>query len=419
MSKRVVVVGGGVIGLSVAYHCLQRGHRVTLIERGARERDDCSFANAGMVVPSHVVPLASPGAVKLGLSGLGRAGKPLYVKPRLSAELFDWGWKFCRASTRQHVERSAPVLRDLHLASRECYRKWATRWSNEFELQQHGLLMLCATEHGLAEEAAIGARARGLGIPAETLTAAAAATLEPNIRMRIAGAVFYPMDCHLTPGRLMALLAREVERLGARSRFNATAGQWQVDGGTIRSVEAAGETIAADEFVIAAGMWSKDIARSLGFRLPMQSGKGYSLTIDTPAGVAQPHACAILSEARLAMTPMGSSLRFGGTMEMTGIDETIDRDRVRGIANAVSRYYPDFTPPRFEATHVRAGLRPCSPDGLPYIGRVSRFANLSVATGHAMMGISLAPITGKLIAEMLSGQPLSCSVAGLDPDRYA
>jgi D-amino-acid dehydrogenase len=132
-----------------------------------------------------------------------------------------------------------------------------------------------------------------------------------------------------------------------------------------------------------------------------------------------PRRCAILSEARVAVTPMGGSLRFAGTLEFSGIDERIDAARVRGIVNAVAAHYPDFTPAQLGHATVRSGLRPCSPDGLPYVGRVSRYANLSLATGHAMMGISLGPVTGKLMGELLSDEPLSCSIAGLSPDRYA
>jgi D-amino-acid dehydrogenase len=149
----------------------------------------------------------------------------------------------------------------------------------------------------------------------------------------------------------------------------------------------------------------------------MQAGKGYSLTLERPASL--PRRCAILSEARVAVTPMSDSLRFAGTMELCGIDERIDPARVRGIVKSVASYYPDITQTQLKQASVRTGLRPCSPDGLPYVGRVASFTNLSVATGHAMMGMSLGPITGKLIAETLSGERLSCSLEGLSPDRYA
>lgn len=420
MRKHVLIVGGGIVGLCVAYYCSRKGHRVTLIERGGPDRDGCSFANAGMLVASHVVPLASPGMVQLALQWMWNAESPFYVKPRFSADLLDWGWKFYRAATQTHVDRAAPRLRDLHLASRACYKEWALLWGNEFNLAEQGLLMLCNTERGLEEEANNATRATQLGIPAEVLTPAATAELEPNVRMAIAGSVYFPLDCHLTPALLMAVLTREVERAGVKVIYGTEASGWRSTGTRIDAVRTSradtGE-LSADEYVVCAGIWSKSIVRDLGLRIPMQAGKGYSLTLETPAWL--PRVCAILSEARVAVTPMGSTLRFGGTMELTGIDEKINPARVRGIVKSVPRYYPDVAAAHFEGATVRSGLRPCPPDGLPFIGRVSRFANLSVATGHAMMGISLGPITGKLVAEMLSDEPLSCSIGGLRPDRYA
>ena len=420
MSKHVLIVGGGIVGLSVAYYCSRKGHRVTLLERGGRNRDGCSFVNAGMLVPSHIVPLASPGMVRLGLRWMWNPESPFYVKPRLSADLWSWAWKFHRAATQAHVDRAAPVLRDLHLASRDCYREWASLWNDEFNLVERGMLMLCNTERGLEEETKAAAYARRLGISSEVLTPSATAELEPNLRMAIAGSVYFPVDCHLTPGRLMAVLAREVERAGVQVSYDTGVADWRSNGDRIEAVRTSGSDgaeLSADEYVVCAGIWSKNIVRDLGISIPMQAGKGYSLTMEHPASL--PRVCAILSEARVAVTPMGGSLRFAGTMELTGIDERIDAARVRGIVKSVAAYYPDTTPAHLKQATVRSGLRPCSPDGLPYVGRVSRFANLSVATGHAMMGMSLGPITGKLMAETLSDEPLSCSMEGLNPDRYA
>ncbi len=416
----MLIVGGGIVGLSVAYYCSRKGHRVTLLERGGPNRDGCSFVNAGMLVPSHIVPLASPGMVRLGLRWMWNPESPFYVKPRLSADLLRWAWKFHRAATQAHVDRAAPVLRDLHLASRDCYREWASLWNDEFNLVERGMLMLCNTEHGLEEETKAAAYARRLGISSEVLTPSATAELEPNLRMAIAGSVYFPVDCHLTPGRLMAVLAREVERAGVQVSYDTGVADWRSNGDRIEAVRTSGSDgaeLSADEYVVCAGIWSKNIVRDLGISIPMQAGKGYSLTMEHPASL--PRVGAILSEARVAVTPMGSSLRFAGTMELTGIDERIDAARVRGIVKSVAAYLPDITPAHLKQATVRLGLRPCSPDGLPYVGRVSRFANLSVATGHAMMGMSLGPITGKLMAETLSDEPLSCSMEGLSPDRYA
>ena len=422
MSKHVLIVGAGIVGLSVAWYCARKGHRVTLIERGGRTRDGCSFVNAGMIVPSHIVPLASPGMVQLALRWMWNPESPFYLKPRLSSDLLGWGWKFHRAATKAHVDRAAPVLRDLHLASRDCYREWAALWNNAFGLTERGMLMLCDTEHGFAEEIEAAEYARGQGIAADVLTPSATAALEPNLRMTIAGSVHYPMDCHLAPGPLLAALAREVEQAGVQVRYDTGVDGWRATGNRIDALCTSGANgsgttkLDADEFVVCAGIWSQQIVRDLGVRIPMQAGKGYSLTLESPPSL--PRVCAILSEARVAVTPMDGALRIAGTMELTGIDERISEPRVRGIVNAVARYFPDFTRQRLTHAPVRSGLRPCSPDGMPYVGRVSRFANLSVATGHAMMGVSLGPITGKLMAEMLSGEPLSCNMEGLSPDRY-
>jgi len=420
MTKHVLIVGAGIVGLSVAFYCSRKGHRVTLIERGNRDRDGCSFVNAGMIVPSHFVPLASPGIVQLGLRWMWNPESPFHVQPRLSADLLDWGWKLHRAATQSHVDRAAPVLRDLHLASRDCYREWAALWNNAFELTERGMLVLCNTEHGLEEERKAAEHARRLGIAAEVLTPAATAELEPNLRMAIAGSVYFAADCHLAPERLMAVLAREVERAGVQVSWETGVDGWRSKGNRIEAMHTNGAQkaeLVADEYVVCSGIWSQTILRDLDIRIPMQAGKGYSLTMKSPASL--PRVCSILSEARVAVTPMGDALRFAGTMELAGLDEGINPARVRGIVNSVTRYFPDMTSARLQQATPRSGLRPCSPDGLPYVGRVARFDNLSVATGHAMMGISLGPITGKLISEILSGEAPSCNMEGLSPDRYA
>jgi len=425
VSKRLLVVGGGIVGLSTAYYCAKKGHRVTLIERGGRDRSGCSFVNAGMLVPSHIVPLASPGMVRLGLRWMWNPESPFYVKPQPSVDLMSWGWKFHRAATQAHVDRAAPVLRDLHLASGDCYREWAALWNNEFDLEDRGMLMLCNTEHGLEEETKAAEYARRLGMSAEILTPSQTAELEPNLRMAIMGAVYFPQDSHLTPWRVMAALAREVEQAGVQVLYETGVDGWRSTGNRIEAVRtsgtsgtrSAGAELSADEYVVCAGFWSSDIVRELGVRIPMQAGKGYSLTLDDPESL--PRTCAILSEARVAVTPMEGSLRFAGTMELGAGDESIDSARVRGIVKSVAAYYPDVRPEHLKRATVRTGLRPCSPDGLPYVGRVSRYANLSVATGHAMMGMSLGPITGKLMAEIMAGETPSCDMTGLSPDRYA
>ena len=418
MSKHILVIGGGVIGLSVAHACASKGHRVTVVERGACDRDTgCSYANAGMIVPSHFVPLASPGMVTLALRWMLDPESPFHLKLRASAELLDWGWKFYRACTEEHVARAAPLLRDLHLASRARYGAWAAQWGDRFGFVESGMLVLCRTGHGLAEETRVATLASELGIAADVLDAQQVAEIEPDIRTSVAGAIHFPRDARLVPARLMSALRDETQRIGVELRHGADVRALRVNGARIAAVETRDGAIAADEFVLCAGVWSSSLARDLGLSLPMQAGKGYSLTVERPAQTMR--TCAILSEARAAVTPMDGTLRFGGTLEITGNDETVDRARVRGIVKSIGSYFPDVTPDVLASATIRTGLRPCSPDGLPYIGRFARYANLSAATGHAMMGVSLAPITGTLIAQVLSAEPTSLPIAALSPDRYA
>jgi D-amino-acid dehydrogenase len=418
MKRRVLIIGGGVIGLATAWYCARRGWEVTVIERRPAQRDGCSFGNAGMIVPSHFIPLAAPGMVALGLKWMWNPESPFYIKPRLSLELLDWMYKFWRAATPEHVRRSAPLLRDLNFASRAAYAELAALPGNDFGLVEKGLLMLCRTQHGLDEEAKTAAQAVALGIPARVLDAGQTAALDPAVRMSVAGSVFYPKDCHLQPDRLVASLQNQLAAAGAELIWDREVTGWRHGiGSRLQAVRLNdGREFSADEYVLCGGSWSPGIAGELGLKIPIQAGKGYSLTLPRPRQL--PQICAIFTEARMAVTPMGGALRFGGTMEISGLSETIAPRRVRGIVNAVAGYYPDFTPADFDGIVPWRGLRPCSPDGLPYLGRTAQYANLILATGHAMMGMSLAPITSRLVAEIISGERPALDLSLLSPDRY-
>jgi D-amino-acid dehydrogenase len=417
-SKHIVIIGGGVIGLCSAYYAARRGHRVTVIDRNPAQRDGCSFGNAGMIVPSHFVPLAAPGMVALGLKWMWNPESPFYIKPRLNAELLDWGFKFWRAATAGHVRRAAPLLRDLSFASRAAYEELAALPGHDFGLVQRGLLMLCQTPHALDEEAKFAAQANSLGVPAEVLDARQTAAHDPGVTMNVAGAVYFPKDCHLSPGRFMAVLQRQAEALGVKFHWTAEVSGFRVERDRhIHGVHLAdGTEVPADEVVLAGGSWSPVSARDLGLELPMQAGKGYSLTLARPRQL--PQLCSILSEARVAVTPMDGALRFGGTMEIAGLNEDINPVRVQGIIKAAARYFPEFRAEDFAGIEPWRGLRPCSPDGLPYLGRTAKFANLTLATGHAMMGLSLGPVTGRLVAEIVSDERPSFDLTLLNPDRY-
>ena len=410
--KSVTIIGAGVIGLTTALYCARRGMRVTLIERNLPQRDGCSFGNAGMIVPSHFIPLAAPGMVKLGLKWMWNPESPFYIKPRLNLDLISWSLRFWQASTQQKVDRAAPVLRDLSLLSRQSFEEIGL----DFGLVKKGLLMLCKKQQTLDEEAHMASLANRLGIPAEVLDAKATASLDPSITMDVAGSVFFPKDCHLSPERFVAAIEAELKSLGTKILWQTEVQGFATEQGLIKAVKTSHGEVPTDELVLSGGVWSDEIVRSLQLKLPMQAGKGYSLTLQNPRQL--PALCSICTEARLAVTPMNCTLRFGGTMELAGIDETINPRRIKGIVRAIPDYFPAFQESDFADIQPWSGLRPCSPDGLPYIGRTRRWKNLTIAAGHAMMGLSLAPATGQIIASLLSNEPSPIPLTLFNPDRF-
>jgi D-amino-acid dehydrogenase len=263
----------------------------------------------------------------------------------------------------------------------------------------------------------LAAAARKLGLSTDVLTPEEAARLNPGLRMEIAGAVYFADDCHLTPLRFVAGLTRVLEEGGVKFSWSTEVTGWHASGRHIEAVRTTCGELSADEYVLATGSWSPGLARDLRLNLPLQAGKGYNITLPHPPRL--PTVPSTLVEARVAVTPMGSSLRFAGTMEIAGLDPSINPVRVNAIRQAIPRYFPEFGPDDFRGVKAWSGLRPCSPDGLPYIGRFGRYANLCAATGHSMMGLSLGPITGKLIAAILSDEEPSLEISALSPDRYA
>ncbi len=410
--KSVTIIGAGVIGLSTALYCARRGMKVTLIERNLPQRDGCSFGNAGMIVPSHFIPLAAPGMVKLGLKWMWNPESPFYIKPRLNLDLITWSLRFWQASTQKKVDRAAPVLRDLSLLSRQCFEEIGL----DFGLVKKGLLMLCKKQQTLDEEAHMAARAHALGIPADVLDAKATAALDPSVTMDVAGSVFFPKDCHLSPERFVAAIEDELKQHGTEILWQTKVLGFATEGEHLKAVKTSQGEVPTDELVLSGGVWSDEIVRSLQLKLPMQAGKGYSLTLKNPRQL--PALCSICTEARLAVTPMNGTLRFGGTMELAGIDETINPRRIKGIVRAIPDYFPAFQESDFADIQPWSGLRPCSPDGLPYIGRTRRWKNLTIAAGHAMMGLSLAPATGQIIASLLSNEPSPIPLSLFNPDRF-
>ncbi len=417
-SKSVIICGGGIVGLSCAYYLARDGWAVTVVERNAEGADSCAQGSAGYISPSHVIPLAAPGMVANGLKWMLSSRSPFYIKPRLDAGLLRWGWLFARSCTPQHTRRAAPVLRDLCLGGRKLFLELAAATGDAFELKQEGLLNLCQTQETLDHEThGLAALANELGVEARVLDAKQTAVLEPGTRLDVIGSVYFPSDAHLTPRKFMPALTGLLQRMGVTFRWNTSVEGWLAEGGRVVAVQTTAGELKADEFVLAGGSWSAAMTAGLDIRLPLQAGKGYSLTLDQPRFKLTKSM--ILTERRVAVTPMGDKLRFGGTMEIAGHSDRIRPERVEQIIAGAQAFLPEFTPADFAGIKPWFGYRPVSPDGLPYIGRFGRHPNLTAACGHAMLGVTMAPITGLLVSEVLGGREPSVPLAMLSPDRFS
>src|SRR5262249_35241007 len=246
--KSVIVVGGGIIGLFTAYYVAQKGLKVTIVERGGPDHDCCSLGNAGMIVPSHFVPLAAPGMVGLGLRMLLNPEGPFAIRPSLDKELIGWCLRFIRSANAGHVARSAPLLRDMHLMSRTCYETLASELDESFGLVQHGLLMICKTRHALDEETQLANEAYKLGIRAEVMNPAQIARLDPKITVDAAGAVYYAQDCNLNPNRLVAALVKTLPRVGVEFHWDSEVIGWTSGAAGIKTIVTRCGEYRADEY---------------------------------------------------------------------------------------------------------------------------------------------------------------------------
>lgn len=411
----VGIIGGGVSGLFSAYYLKLAGHDVTVLDNGSFI-DSCSHGNAGMIVPSHIIPLAAPGMIAKGIRWMFQSTSPFYVKPRLNRDLMQWGWLFYQHATARHVDRAIPILRDLSLLSKKSYQALATTGTVDFGWQERGLLMLYQTadnEHEMAEEAAVANRA---GVEAQVLTGQQVQDLEPDARVTVKGAVYYPGDAHIYPNQLIGALVTRLRELGVTLLENQQVTDFTCQQGRIQQVITTSGSYTFDEVILAAGAWSPELLHKLGLSLPLQGGKGYSFML--PESGPTIRVPAIMLEARATATPMNGQLRLAGTLEIAGTDLTVNPNRVRGIVQSIHQYYPELRVAMPATETVWRGLRPCSPDGLPYIGRVKQLRNLTLATGHGMMGVSLGPATGQLVSEIISGHTSSLPLAPFSPDRF-
>ena len=412
----VLVVGAGSVGVCSAWFLRQAGAEVVLLDKG-EVCSGSSHGNAGLVVPSHSVPLAEPAALRAGLRYMMSPDSPFYIKPRLDGDLLRWLWRFRRAATQARVDRAVPVLRDLHLESRGLFREIADS-GLDFSYGEIGRLMLCDTPEGLADAEEEARHMGAAGIEVESVDAAEAAARLGGFEVRCVGGVFYSQDSHMDPGRFVRGLAGRAAEAGVTVVEGAEVLRLLTRGDGVEAVETTRGVFRPRQLVLAAGSWSPELARGLGVKAPIQPAKGYSVTVESPPGT--PDLPLMLTEARVAMTPMGRDrVRFAGTLELAGMDLSINQRRVDAIMRGVPRYIPHWDPSSFRVHEVWRGLRPCTPDGMALLGRPRRWRNVVVAAGHAMIGLSLGPVTGRIVSRLVAGEEPGHDLVLLDPDRFS
>ncbi|KAA6440450.1 FAD-dependent oxidoreductase [Dyadobacter flavalbus] len=408
------IIGGGIMGLTSAYYLLKSGWKITLIDKGDLA-DNCSQGNAGMIVPSHFIPLAAPGMISKGIKWMFNSRSPFYVKPSLDLSLLSWGLKFMKSATPANVERAAPFLRDYHLLSKQLYEDLA-RDGFDFGMENKGILMLYKTEKAGEEEIHVAKDGQKLGLEIEMLSKEQVQAIEPGIKLDVMGAVHYQCDAHLYPSALFSQLLNAVKSNGAEVVTSAEVLNYEIRNGEIKKVNTSKGSYEGDIVIMTGGSWLPQLSRMAGLSIPVMPGKGYSFM--EPNAEHPIRTPALLIEARVAVTPMNGQVRFGGTMELAAVNDQINLNRVEGIVHSIPKYYPELNVKMPAKENIWYGFRPCSPDGLPYLGYSSKLKNLIVAGGHGMMGISLGPATGKVVSELANRHSLSLNIELYNPERY-
>jgi len=414
--SETLIIGGGAIGICCAFYLHQLGKKVSVIEKG-EICSGSSYGNAGLIVPSHSIPLAAPGVITQGLKWMFDPESPFYIKPRLDHEFISWLWKFRGACNEANVNRALPVLNNLNAVSLELFDELAALEGIEFNYEKKGVVQIFKTCKELDKGIKEARRLKEYGIESQVLENKDLNAYCGKMRTSSVGGLFFPQDAQLIPDRFVHQLARHVENSGVQLLTSVEVLGFEISGRQLTTVKTTRGNIAVEEVILAGGSWSSDLARELYIKLPMEPAKGYSVTFKRPS--ICPEIPIMMAETKVVLTPMDDMLRFAGTLELAGFDMSINNRRLQAILKSIPDYFPDFDISSLELIEIWRGLRPCSPDGLPYIGRPRRYDNVIIATGHGMKGISLAPITGKLVAQLAADEQPQIDLTVLGIDRFS
>ncbi len=413
--SEVVIIGAGAIGLSTAYYLSQHGISSTIIDQGTiTER--CSYGNAGLVAPSHFIPLASPGVIAKGLRWMLNPESPFYIHPRLDWDLLWWLWKFRQYATMEYVQAHCTPLLELLTLTLNLFQQMKAPSPTEFEFRQNGLLMLVQGDKGKKDLDLLYRSAQELQVPARWLSQQEIQELDPRLQTRCPAGLYFPEDAHVEPGKFLQTMSRYLIQQGAVIHENTRVIDFLKEQGNIVGVRTTQGDIRCQKIVVATGAWTPSLANALQVKIPIQPAKGYSLTL--PALEHQFTTPLILSETKVAVTPFQNALRFAGTLEFAGINLKINPRRIAAIQKAAGLYLNNIPEESLKTATIWAGLRPCTPDGLPIIDRVPQYPNVIVVAGHAMLGMSLCTGSGLLATQLVQETTPEINLKAFNINRF-
>jgi D-amino-acid dehydrogenase len=411
--SRVVVVGAGAIGLACAYELVRRGREVVVVDMGQPGRA-CSAGNAGWITPAISDPLPAPGLVWTSIRWMLSRNSPLYISPAATPRLARWLWRFWRHCNERDFAAGFHAVSTLNRLTMPLFDELAAD-GFPIELHRKGLLFVFIDRNQLEKSRQHFGLLRqyGYDLP-EAIDGPELRRLEPALSDEVSAGFYVSREYHVRPETLSEAYVARIRAFGGEVREHVEVIGPARDKGRLRGVETAGGTIAADQVLLAAGAWTGLVAQRFGPRLPVQAGKGYSITVAASPAFQRP---LYLGDAKVGSTPFEGAYRFAGTMELSGINERLDRRRLEGIRRVIGRFFREPLAERSAVDWV--GMRPLTPDGLPMLGRAPGHDNLFVATGHAMLGITLAPATGRVMAELMTGMPPSTGLGPFEPGRFS